>query len=341
MQEKSKRLENDRIATLESYEILDTPPEASFDRITRLAQIALQTPIVLVSLVDEHRQWFKSSQGLDVSETDRAISFCTHAIEMDEPLIVRNSLEDSRFCDNPLVTGEPHIRFYLGVPLRAPNGHNLGTLCAIDSEPRDPSDTHIAVMQDLARLVIDELELRRMATTDSLTGAMTRRAFDAESVKEVARARRYKHELSCVMFDIDHFKSINDRYGHAAGDLVIQMFVKISQQTMRPSDFIGRLGGEEFAVMLPETNLDGALIFAERLRGAFSESEIEYSSRIISATASLGVAHLTEADSGPHEMLERADTALYEAKRRGRNQTVSDLDSTESKANKQESTNAL
>ena len=145
--------EAQRLAALHRYGVLDTPAEEAFDRITRLAQSALQVPIVLVSLIDENRQWFKSKQGLDTPETARDISFCTHA------------LEDPRFRTNPLVTGAPNIRFYVGVPLRTPDGHNIGTLCAIDRKPRELTDDHIHILRDLASLVMDELELRRLAAT--------------------------------------------------------------------------------------------------------------------------------------------------------------------------------
>ncbi|NNE84378.1 MAG: GAF domain-containing protein [Alphaproteobacteria bacterium] len=155
--------EVERLAALHRYGVLDTPAEEAFDRITRLAQSALRVPIVLVSLIDENRQWFKSKQGLDTPETARDISFCTHAIQQNEPLIITDALEDSRFRSNPLVTGAPNIRFYVGVPLRTPDGHNIGTLCAIDQKPRELTDDHIHILRDLASLVMDELELRRLA----------------------------------------------------------------------------------------------------------------------------------------------------------------------------------
>ncbi len=322
MFENKERSETERLEALRQYDVLDTPPEASFDRITRLAQVALETPIVLVSLVDEDRQWFKSRQGLDACETAREISFCTHAIDQNEPLIVRDALKDPRFRENPLVTGTPHIRFYIGVPLRTPDGHNIGTLCAIDSQPRDPSTTQINVMQDLARLVVNELELRRLATIDSLTGAMTRRAFECEASQEIARATRYKRDLGCVMIDIDHFKAINDRHGHAAGDLALHTVVDICKKELRTIDMIGRLGGEEFAVMLPETKLSGARTTAERLRRAIADAVIEHGSDRIEMTASFGVTCFSPSDESLECLIERADAALYEAKHGGRNQTV-------------------
>ena len=151
-----------RLAALQSYQGLDTEPEPDFDRLTRLAARHFRVPIALVSLVDETRQWFKSRVGLDATETAREISFCGHAIMRDEVLQVPDARCDARFADNPLVTGDPEIRFYAGAPLIAPTGYRIGTLCVIDFRPRDPlSDDDLAMLTDLAAVVVDQLELRR------------------------------------------------------------------------------------------------------------------------------------------------------------------------------------
>ncbi len=138
--------------------LLDTPAEARFDRITRVAQRHFNVPIALVSLVDSERQWFKSRQGLDASETPRDISFCGHAILTDSIFYIPNALEDPRFVDNPLVAGGPNIRFYAGAPLHAPDGERIGTLCIIDDKPRIFSPEELTVLRDLADAVEAELE---------------------------------------------------------------------------------------------------------------------------------------------------------------------------------------
>lgn len=142
--------EPDRIAALCSLEVLDTPPEERFDRITRIAQRHFQVPIALVSLIDSNRQWFKSRQGLDATETPRDISFCGHAILSDEIFYIPNTLEDSRFANNPLVSGDPNIRFYAGAPLHSPEGERIGTLCIIDEQPRQFSNTELSLLRDMA-----------------------------------------------------------------------------------------------------------------------------------------------------------------------------------------------
>ena len=150
-----------RLQILRDYNILDTPSEAEFDDFTLLASQICGTPIALISLIDEERQWFKSRVGLDVPETCRDVAFCAHALHHTEVFVVPDACKDTRFCDNPLVTGEPFVRFYAGAPLLTAGGHALGTLCVIDHEPRTLSPAQQKALQALARQVIARLELRR------------------------------------------------------------------------------------------------------------------------------------------------------------------------------------
>ena len=151
------RDEVQRLQALRGLEILDTPPEERFDRMVRVAQRYFQVPIALVSLVDENREWFKSKLGVDVCEAARVVSFCGHAILSDEILYVPDTLNDARFADNPLVIGHPHIRFYAGAPLHAPNGQRVGSYCIIDDKPRSLAASELAVLRDLADCVEAEL----------------------------------------------------------------------------------------------------------------------------------------------------------------------------------------
>lgn len=152
--------ESERLTTLDEYHILDTLPAKEFDDITKIASQICQTPISLISLVDKRRQWFKSHHGLSVSETPRDVAFCAHAINnKDEILIVPDSRNDTRFFDNPLVTDEPKVIFYTGVPLVAPNGCALGTLCVIDSEPKQLNTEQLDSLKSLANQVISLFEL--------------------------------------------------------------------------------------------------------------------------------------------------------------------------------------
>ena len=151
------------MAAIRRYDILDTPPDGAFERITRLAATLLSTPIAIVSIVDEDRIWFKSRYGLDVSQIDRAPGLCASAILQDGPWIVSDARRDPRTLANPLVASSFGLQFYAGAPLRTHDGFNLGTLCVIDREPREVNEIEKQVLVDLAAIVIDELELRLAA----------------------------------------------------------------------------------------------------------------------------------------------------------------------------------
>src|SRR5947208_2287463 len=148
-----------RLAALHALGLLDTPPEERFDRITRLLALVMHVPMAFISLVDADRQWFKSSCGLSTPQTPRAVSFCGHAILSDQPMVVPDAAEDDRFFDSPLVTGEPHIRFYAGQPLHGPGGHKVGSLCIADRRPRTLRGDELEVLGEMARVVERELGL--------------------------------------------------------------------------------------------------------------------------------------------------------------------------------------
>ncbi len=154
--------EVERLQALNNYQILDSSPEPAFDEIAELAAFVMQVPVALVSLVDLHRQWFKARVGLQVSELPRDVSFCGHVVGADTQLIVRDALEDPRFVDNPLSTGDPQVRFYAGMPLRTSDGFVLGTLCAIDYRPRQPTDEQLGMLDRLSRQVVHLLTNRRL-----------------------------------------------------------------------------------------------------------------------------------------------------------------------------------
>lgn len=149
--------ETARLRSLHDLMLLDTPPEERFDRVVRFAAEQLDMPIALVSLVDGERQWFKSRIGLDVAETSRDISFCGHAIMKPELFIIEDASLDPRFKDNPLVTGNPCVRFYAGAPLRSPSGYQVGTLCVIDTVPRKLGAVELSILEALRSLVNEAL----------------------------------------------------------------------------------------------------------------------------------------------------------------------------------------
>jgi GAF domain-containing protein len=154
-------VEKDRLAALEKYAILDTEPEQGFDDLTLLASYVCKTPMAMISLVDEDRQWFKSKVGLTSSQTPRDIALCSVAIQHSEVMVVPDTLKDERFRDNPLVVSHPHIRFYAGAPLITDEGYALGTLCVVDQNPRTFGEDQQLALQALSRLVVAQLEFRR------------------------------------------------------------------------------------------------------------------------------------------------------------------------------------
>lgn len=194
--------ESSRLADLVSYGILDSAPEQSYDDLTQLAAAICRTPISLITLLDDRRQWFKSRLGLDVPETPREQAFCAHAIRERTPMIVPDALRDSRFVDNPLVTGSPGIRFYAGAPICSSNGFNLGTICVIDVRPRHLDPSQIAALQVLSAQVSRLLDLRRMVRDLEVRShelELARAAADRASAAKSSFMAMVSHEIRTPM----------------------------------------------------------------------------------------------------------------------------------------------
>lgn len=311
--------ENDRLKILRELDILDTPQEEVFDRLARLVKSIFEVPIALVSLMDANRQWYKASIGLKIDEVPRDETFCQIVVATGEPLVIADTTLDPRFRRHPFVVGDPGIRFYAGMPLVLDGDKCVGTLCAIGIEPRIFSERDKLILADLAAVVQTGLELRRTAQTDALTHTLTRRGLKL-SARELLQNRRAKtFPVSVIMLDIDHFKQINDRFGHPCGDQVLKSVARVCSSALRDQDIFARMGGEEFAVLLPATDADGALVVAEKLREAIEAETIRLGGQNVSVTASFGVTTAPVAGPAIEELIARADMALYDAKRAGRN----------------------
>jgi two-component system NtrC family sensor kinase len=183
-----------RLETLDSYSILDSLPEREYEDITALASYICETPISLISLIDKNRQWFKSAHGVKVEETDRAESFCAYTLTRTETLVVEDALRDARFLDNPLVIGSPGIRFYAGAPLIAPNGHVLGTICVLDTKPKQLSPAQIAALESLSRQAMSLMESRRRLMINERTTEVLLRTEKLAAIGRLASSMA--HEIN-------------------------------------------------------------------------------------------------------------------------------------------------
>ncbi len=217
--------EEERLRSLRDYEILDTAPEIAFDALTKLAAHIAGVPIALVSLVDTDRQWFKARYGLDAPETPRDVSFCGHVVAAEAPLMVPDAFQDERFFDNPLVTGEPRVRFYAGFPLRTPDGFVLGTLCAIDHEAREISAKQREMLALLAQQVVDQLELRRRSRRLETHG----RFFEMSLT------------LLCTADDKMYFRELNPAWQRTLGWTLDELRAKPFLEFIHPDDLASTL----------------------------------------------------------------------------------------------------
>ena len=306
--------EKSRLKTLVSLNILDTFHEERFDRLTRMACKLFDVPIAVVTLVDDKRQWFKSCIGLNVTETARDISFCGHAILSDEVFVVSDTEKDVRFADNPLVIGDPHIRFYAGCPIKSLSGSRLGTLAIIDSKARTLSKQDLDVLKDLASMAERELAFIELATIDELTGLSNRRGFMTSARYVINLCDRQEISCSLIFIDLNNFKYINDQFGHAEGDRALVAFSNLLKDNFRNSDVLARLGGDEFVVLLTDTTKSAAETAMRKLQKSIDEYYFK-TNYGYSISYSYGIAgpdfnqHITI-----EKLLKDADSLMYEHK---------------------------
>ena len=331
---------------------MDIMPEKAYDDITDLAALICETSISLVSLIDEGRQRFKSKHGIDADQAPEAAHFCEQTIARpNELFVVSDASSDERFADSPMAMGGTQIRFYAGAALVNSDGDALGTLCVIDHVPRELSEDQKSALWALSRQVVAQVELRNaveelenntaqlrdyqsqleqyhkqleltnarlrtLSVTDDLTGLNNRFAFEEELRNEFERAKQCDSPLSLLFLDADRFKLYNDEFGHPAGDEALKTIAEFLKESMRASDFIARIGGDEFVIILPGTTGESAWVLAERCRKTLESCACL--KRPINA--SIGISSLDGRNIDSDTLISEADQALYHAKATGRNQ---------------------
>ncbi len=334
-----------RIAELRKYKLLDTASEPDFDLLTELAADICSTPYAFISLVDQDRVWFKARIGTNAVEVARNDDYCSWAILEDQLLHVPDLTRDARMANLPKTAGAPGYRMYCGANLITANGLRIGTLCVLDTRvselPAAQRDKLVRLAAHVVKVMESRLrdiefraaveDLNRLATRDELTGLLNRRALTQVLEQETSRCTRFQSGLAVLMIDIDHFKKVNDGYGHDIGDMVLAGVAQIVQSGIRSIDFASRFGGEELCVVLPNTDLGGAQKLAESLRQAVEVAVFLNSSAPVSVTVSIGVASLDLAHADCQGMMKMADAALYLAKTNGRNRVVVDCASAQIK----------
>jgi EAL domain-containing protein (putative c-di-GMP-specific phosphodiesterase class I)/GGDEF domain-containing protein len=310
--------ESKRLATLRQLCLLDTPADRAFDLITQLAARSLRTPIALVSLIDEQRQWFKSRVGLAAPQTPRSQAFCAHAIHNPELLVVADARQDPRFRDNPLVTGPPFIRFYAGAPLILADGTGLGTLCVIDSEPRHVFDAASrATLEELRDLLLLRIEtLRNTGFVDALTGLPNRSRFNEDLTMWLSLQSKDQHDTG-VAIDVcgaDYFRDMVKALGweYAEGYLLAARDRLLAALDGRPAY---RIDTTSFAFVVDGHDPAQLAQRCAQVCGAFAEA-IEHQGIPHAATPSIGAVRLDGALSANHT-LRSLTTAVDMARQRG------------------------
>lgn len=235
--------EKERLTKLKEYNILDTPEEESFDEIVKLASIICKVPMSTITLIDEKRQWFKAKVGLKYQETSREIAFCAHVINGDDLMIINDAAEDERFADNPLVTTDPDIRFYAGMPLITPDGNKLGTICVIDNVPRTLTEEQKFALQILAKNVITLLELR--LKNSNLSDTLTTLYSQSNEIERINNINT--RLLSILAHDLKNplgvIQQVTDMYlaGQISSDDMNEIFTELKKNVKNALDMLNEV----------------------------------------------------------------------------------------------------
>lgn len=327
-----------RLEALRALNLLDTPIEERFERVTRMVCHFMDVPIALFNLIDADRQHYKSAQGVAMTDAPLKGALCMHTLNESDMLLIPDTMADARFADNPFVTGQYlNIGFYAGCPVRAPNGMPIGTLCAIDIKPREMNDQQLKALRDLASMVETELQVSSLSKTqltlieelnaanhlalvDSLTRLWNKNGITRLLDKEWSEAIRQQKPVTVVMTDIDHFKEVNDTYGHALGDQLMKVISKKLVESLRAEDAIGRVEGNRFLMILTDCKPEKMHETIDRIRNKIASQPLVLGQSECAVTISMGAASIVPAQGDDHAGLTvQANDALARAKAGGRN----------------------
>jgi diguanylate cyclase (GGDEF)-like protein len=325
-----------QLAELHSLAVFYTPLDVRFDRLTRLAQRALGAPVAAIALLNQAKLWFKSVQGWNIHELALDESFCARTLSRDDIFVIEDTRLERDFSNHLLVTGPARFRFYAGHPLRDRAGLPVGTLAVYDLKPRTFTPADMQTLRDLGDLAQRELltaelanaqaELlakldlaRRSAMIDALTRVWNRGAAQELLTVAVEQASREDTGLGVIMVDVVRFKDINDTFGHQVGDQVLRRVASTLVSSVREGDSVCRYGGDEFLIILQDTNREELERVTARLAERVSEAPMKARSGVVNVTITTGNAlrplgHSLTSD----ELVALADQALIRAKQSGR-----------------------
>lgn len=313
-----------------------TPLEERFERITRLASRALNVPVAGITVVHDNRQWFKSVTSWRVNELPLEQSLCAEVVKTGRQVIAEDTHDDLYLMSNPFVCRGPKFRFYAGYPLKDVEGNTMGTFCVMDAKPRKTDEQFVTAFTDLGEMAQHEIvstdlhsahieliaklgDSRRAAMFDVLTRLWNRRGGMHLLNKAVGEVHRHNQTIGVCLADIDDFKSVNDRYGHLAGDQVLRKVSNRIVSAVRPEDIVCRFGGEEFLILVRDVDDRACFTIANRICAIVREKPVRTREASIPISVSIGISMRSFGDElTTEELLKLADDALYQSKHSGK-----------------------
>jgi diguanylate cyclase (GGDEF)-like protein len=313
-----------RLLALRSHAVLDGEPEPEFEALARLASAALSAPVALVGLIDSERVWFKARVGFGMPQLGLQEPLCAHILaQPGRGLTVPDLSKDPRFARSALVTGSPHLRSGACVPIVDPAGQVLGSLAVLDTVPRGFGAPQMQQLKDLSILAMTALlarrraiDLQRLAMTDPLTGIANRAQFDKAISAELNHAMRTGEPFTVLTLDLDDFRTLNDRLGHAAGDEVLCTVAHRLTVLVRQGDLLARMDGDEFGILMRHGSALSAGVLRERILESIGQPLTLSGGETLQLGVSVGMAAYTDETESVPELLAQASTALLRLRRR-------------------------